>query len=138
MEDTHKHLPPRWARQLLKWYCKPALLEDLQGDLNEYFYRNIESKGPFRAKLIYVVDVLKFFRSYTVRKPESVNLLITWIMLGSYIKTSRRSIVHHKLFSLINIFGLAVSMSVGLLLIGLLTEFQYINDVDQLRAKWSL
>ena len=43
-------------------------------------------------------------------------------MLGSYIKTSRHSIVHHKLFSFINIFGLAVSMSVGLLLIGLLTD----------------
>src|SRR5687768_4097824 len=43
-------------------------------------------------------------------------------MLGSYIKTSRRSIVQNKLFSFINIFGLAVSMSVGLFLIGLLTD----------------
>ncbi len=38
-------------------------------------------------------------------------------MIGSYIKTSARNISRNKLFSAINIVGLAVSMSVGLLLI---------------------
>ncbi len=43
-------------------------------------------------------------------------------MIGSYIKTSGRSIVRNKLFSAINIVGLAISMSVGLLLIGLISD----------------
>lgn len=38
-------------------------------------------------------------------------------MIGSYIKTSRRNLMRNKLFSFINIVGLAISMSVGLLLI---------------------
>ena len=38
-------------------------------------------------------------------------------MIISYFKTSGRVIVRHKLFSFINIVGLAVSMSVGLLII---------------------
>ncbi|WP_338868010.1 ABC transporter permease [Spirosoma sp. SC4-14] len=38
-------------------------------------------------------------------------------MIGSYIKTSRRNLLRNKLFSAINIVGLAISMSVGLLLI---------------------
>lgn len=38
-------------------------------------------------------------------------------MLGNYIKTSVRSISRNKLFSAINIIGLAIGMSVGLLLI---------------------
>ncbi|RRB07900.1 ABC transporter permease [Larkinella rosea] len=47
-------------------------------------------------------------------------------MLGSYLKTSRRSLVRNKLFSAINIIGLAVSMSVGLLVIAFLTDlFSY-------------
>ncbi|MRS62804.1 FtsX-like permease family protein [Larkinella terrae] len=47
-------------------------------------------------------------------------------MLGSYFKTSRRSLVRNKLFSAINIIGLAVSMSVGLLVIAFLTDlFSY-------------
>src|SRR3954470_11375606 len=112
--------PPIWATRLLSWYCKPELLEDLEGDLNEYFQRNIKSKGIRKAKFIYVIDVFKFFRLYTIRKPELINLLINWIMIGSYIKTSRRNIVRNKLFSSINIIGLAVSMSVGLLMISIL------------------
>ena len=43
-------------------------------------------------------------------------------MIGSYIKTSGRNLLRNKLFSTINIAGLAVSMSVGLLLIGLLMD----------------
>jgi putative ABC transport system permease protein len=127
-KKTH---PPRWAVRLLTWYCKPSLLEDLQGDLNEYFDRNLKAKGPARARLIYILDVLKFFRSYTVRKPEFFNLLIHWIMIGSYIKTSSRSIVRNKLFSAINIIGLAVSMSVGLLMIAFVTDLLSYDDFHE-------
>jgi ABC-type antimicrobial peptide transport system permease subunit len=124
-KKTH---PPRWAVQLLTWYCRPSLLEDLQGDLNEYFDRNLKAKGATRARLIYVLDVIKFFRSYTIRKPEFINLLIHWIMIGSYIKTSSRSIVRNKLFSAINIIGLAISMSVGLLMIAFITDLLSYDD----------
>lgn len=118
--------PPRWAEKFLSWYCRGELLEDLQGDLNEYFDRNVKAKGVTRARLIYVIDVLKFLRLYTIRKPEFINLLLQWIMLGSYIKTSGRSIMRNKLFSAINIVGLSVSMSVGLLMIGVLSDiFSY-------------
>lgn len=114
--------PPLWARNFLAWYCKPGLLEDLEGDLHEYFERNVKSKGPFRAKIIYILDVFKFFRSYTVRKPSFLDTLIHYIMLISYIKTSGRNIYRNKFFSAINIIGLAVSMSVGLLMIAMLQD----------------
>src|SRR5882757_8276045 len=103
MSDGRKSQTPRWAERLLEWYCRPELLEDLQGDLNEYFERNVKSKGVKRAKLIYIIDVLKFFRIYTVRRLEFINILINWIMLGSYLKTSSRNLVRNKLFSTINI-----------------------------------
>ena len=126
MEQRKPILPPRWATRLLSWYCKPELFEDLQGDLMEYFHRNVSTKGTLRAKSIYVVDVFKFFRLYTIRKPEILHLLINWIMLGSYIKTSGRNIARNKLFSIINIVGLAISMSVGLVLISVISDsFSY-------------
>jgi putative ABC transport system permease protein len=125
MEKKEIH-PPSWADKFLSWYCKPALLEDLQGDLNEYFQRNVNAKGARRARLIYIIDVFKFLRLYTIRKPEFINLLINWIMLGSYVKTSGRSLMRNKLFSAINIVGLSVSMSVGLLMIGVISDiFSY-------------
>src|SRR5688572_5959884 len=117
-----RHHPPFWAQRLIEWYCKPALAEDLIGDLNEYFERNVRSIGPRRAKLIYIIDAFKFFRSYTVRRPKFINLFINWIMIGSYIKTSGRSLMRHKLFSSLNIIGLAISMSVGLLLIAFILD----------------
>jgi putative ABC transport system permease protein len=120
--------PPKWATRSLSWYCKSELLEDLQGDLNEYFDRNVKSKGVRKAKLIYAIDVFKFLRLYTIRKPEFINLLIQWIMIGSYVKTSTRSIVRNKLFSAINIIGLSVSMSVGLLVIAFITDLTSYDD----------
>jgi putative ABC transport system permease protein len=114
--------PPKWAQRILEWYCRKDLLEDLQGDLLEYFKRNLEKKGSVRARLIYIIDVFKFIRPYTIRKPEFINALIHWIMIGSYIKTSGRSILRNKLFSAINIIGLAISMSVGLLMIAMMTD----------------
>jgi len=120
--------PPRWAQWLLAWYCRPELLEDLEGDLNEYFDRNVKNKGSKKARLIFVLDVFKFLRSYTVRKPEFLNLFIQWNMIGSYVKISGRSILRNRVFSSINIIGLAISMSVGLLLIGLLSDM---NNYDK-------
>lgn len=45
-------------------------------------------------------------------------------MIGSYIKTSGRSLMRNKLFSFINIVGLAISMAVGLLLIAFVTDLK--------------
>src|SRR5688500_13869429 len=123
-ELSGRHYPPSWAQRFIAWYCKPALAEDLVGDLNEYFERNVRSIGPRRAKLIYIIDAFKFFRSYTVRRPKFINLFINWIMIGSYIKTSGRNLMRNKLFSSMNIVGLAISMSVGLLLIAFLLDLR--------------
>nr|WP_295922385.1 ABC transporter permease [uncultured Dyadobacter sp.] len=123
--------PPRWATRLLHWYCRPRLLEDLEGDLNEYFDRNVTHKGIQQARWIYVLDVIKFIRPYTVRKIEFFTLFVHWIMIGSYFKTSRRSLVRNKLFSLINIIGLAVSMSVGLLVISIVTDLYSYDDFQE-------
>ena len=112
-----QHKPPRWAQRFVEWYCRPELAEDLLGDLNEYFERHVALIGPFRAKLVYVIDAFKFLRPYTARTLDFVNFLITSIMIGSYFRTSVRNVSRNKLFSSINIVGLAISMSVGLLLI---------------------
>ncbi|WP_428663630.1 ABC transporter permease [Runella sp.] len=123
--------PPRWAQRFLRWYCRAELLEDLQGDLNEFFDRNLKAKGAKRARFIYCLDVLKFFRFYTVRKFDFFHPIIPWIMISSYFKTSRRSLVRNKLFSAINIIGLSISMSVGLLLIAFLTDLLSYDDFHE-------
>lgn len=113
--------PPRWMDRIIEFYCRKDLLEDLQGDLHEYYFRNLErSRG--RANLIFFLDVLKFCRLYTIRKPKILGQMTFFNLLGNYFKTSMRSIARNKLFSSINIVGLAVSMSVGLLMITYIGE----------------
>lgn len=123
--------PPKWATKFLEWYCKPALFEDLQGDLYEYFERNLEAKGKRRARFNYALDVLKFFKPYTVKKLEILGQLNQFIMFKNYFKTSVRSIARNKLFSAINVFGLAISMSVCLLMITLFSE---VRNYDRFHA----
>ncbi|RYU93188.1 FtsX-like permease family protein [Emticicia agri] len=53
-------------------------------------------------------------------------------MISSYFKTFKRSLVRNKLFSFINIFGLAVSISVGLLVVAFLVD---LRSYDDLHAK---
>lgn len=63
--------PSKWAGRFLSWYCRPDLLEDLQGDLNEYFDRHCRTRGTTRARLIYIIDVFKFIRPCTIRMQRS-------------------------------------------------------------------
>jgi len=121
--------PPKWADRLLEFYCKDSILEDLQGDLHEYFYRNLADKGYRKAAGIYVLDVLKFIRPYTIRKTRPGKYLsISIMMYRNYLKTSFRNLTNSSVFSLINIIGLAVSMSVGLLIITMITELLSYDD----------
>ncbi|HWB90844.1 MAG TPA: ABC transporter permease [Puia sp.] len=122
MKKKSTALPPKWATWFLTSYCRPELLEDLQGDLNEFFERNLQTRGAFFARLVYVIDVLKFFRRYTVRKPSLSSPSIRKVMVASYFKTAGRVIRRNKLFSGINIIGMAFSLSIGLLVVGFLSD----------------
>ena len=123
--------PPQWATAFLRWYCRPRLLEDLEGDLYEYFIRNVRRKGLRYARLTYWLDVVKFLRPYTIRKIEPLTFLTQFMMIGSYFKTSRRNLVRNKLFSFINVVGLAVSMSVGLLVIAIVNDLRSYDDFHE-------
>lgn len=135
MRDS-KAIPPKWADRFLEWYCKPSLFEDLQGDLYEHFDRHLAEKGRRKARLIFILNVFKFFKPYTVKKLNFLNQITQFIMFKNYFKTSLRSIARNKLFSAINVFGLAVSMSVCLLMISMYTEIsgydRFHRDADNL------
>jgi len=114
--------PPRWLDRLIKLYCRPELLEDLQGDLHEYYQRNCTRKGRAYANWIFLIDVIKFFRLYTIRTPNILGQMTFIHLTKNYFKTSIRSLARNKLFSSINIVGLAISMSIGILMITYLSE----------------
>ncbi len=113
--------PPRFAQQLFKWWCKKADADDLLGDMEEYFRYNVSKKGKLRAQMIYIKQVLSLSFSYALKKRKrsasysnfySQNSIA---MLNNYFKIALRNFSKHKLFTSLNILGLALGMSICLL-----------------------
>ena len=129
--SEHHHTPPRWAQRLLEWYCRPEIWEDLDGDLEEYFHRNVAKRGLRHARFIYIIDVLKFIRLYTIRRPKLNAPMKNLIVYQNYLKAAVRNMSRNALFSSINIIGLAISMTVGLLLIAALLEIKSYDSFHQ-------
>jgi putative ABC transport system permease protein len=109
--------PPKWADRFLAWYCRPDLLEEIQGDAHELFQRTSRINKR-KASLLFVWNVLRFFRWKNIRRTRNqhINQLST-DMLKNYITVGWRNLVRKKAFSMINIFGLAIGLT-SFLLIG--------------------
>ncbi|MVM37618.1 hypothetical protein GO730_08395 [Spirosoma sp. HMF3257] len=54
--------PPRLADRLLRFFCAPHRLEEVQGDLHEEFAWQVERLGERRARWRYWQDVLGFIK----------------------------------------------------------------------------
>ncbi|MEP3390004.1 MAG: ABC transporter permease [Reichenbachiella sp.] len=117
--------PPYWPKRLLQWWSEKADIEDLVGDLDEYFEYHVEEKGAFRAQLIYLKEALALIFSYALRKRKrSASYSIFYnsnsiSMFNNYFKIAYRNFSKHKFFTTINVVGLALGMSISLLVLSL-------------------
>ncbi len=48
--------------QLFRWFCKPELVEEIEGDLVEQYQLNHQLKGSLKAKLLFAKEVALLFR----------------------------------------------------------------------------
>ncbi len=103
--------PPAWAVRFLEWYCNPGLLEEIQGDLNEAFHERVAAKGLTRARLLFILDVFRFIRPFTLhREPRPYAPHLTG-MLSNYSKIAWRNLAKNKVYSAINITGLSIGLA---------------------------
>jgi putative ABC transport system permease protein len=109
--------PPRWANKFLQWYCRPELLEEIQGDAYELFERT-SKENPRKAKRQFVWNVVRFFRLKNIRKPKSslTNNTITTAMLHNIFKVAIRHFFRQPAHSLLNVVGLTVSFVAAFLI----------------------
>ncbi|RFS16526.1 permease prefix domain 2-containing transporter [Emticicia sp. C21] len=113
-----KPQPPRWADKLLEWFCAPHLLEEVQGDLHERFYKNVRVFGERLARREYIIGVLSFIRPFALKRnvQSSQSSIYLKIMISNYFKIAFRNFLKHKGYSAINLFGLATGMAVAILI----------------------
>jgi putative ABC transport system permease protein len=128
------HHPPRLARRIFKLLAGTANIDDLLGDLDEWFYLNLKTKSPFQSRLHYWKQVLSLAFSYALKKRKRdvkpgayASNEFSIDMLRNYLKVAIRNLYQYKYFSFLNTFGLAIGMSVSLLLISLVT---YVSTYD--------
>ena len=117
--------PPRWADHFLQWYCREELLEGIQGDAYELFYRRADKNSSFKAKRLFIWDVLRFFRPTNIRKTQYSN---NNAMIKNYFKLGFRNLSKNKLPSVINIVGLSISIGISI------TTFMFVDfyiNIDQ-------
>lgn len=115
--------PPRWADHFLEWYCRPELLEEIQGDAYELFDARCAEKGPKLARRAFVWDVLRSFRLSTIRK---ITIQFSPDMYKSNFKIAWRNMAKHKMYSSIKIGGFAIGIAACLLIaLFILDELNY-------------
>lgn len=121
MNKKDSNIPPRLASKLLKWYAGRADLEDIQGDLDEVYELNRTQFNKFKSDLMYWRQVASLLFSYGLKKRKKGASYSSFYdknslaMLKNYFKIAIRSFAKHKLFTSLNVFGLALGMSVCLL-----------------------
>lgn len=125
---TNKNIkPPKLAEKLIGMMVNEKTGYTAVGDFAEEFYENYDNKGYLSAVFHYYLSVLGLFPVYII---EST----TWslAMINNYLKITFRTIMRNKVFSLINIVGLALSMSICLLMVIFIRDKK---ESDQFHSK---
>ncbi|WP_421874848.1 ABC transporter permease [Marinoscillum sp.] len=101
--------PPQWAMHFLHWYCKPELLEDLEGDLLELYDRKVEAKGVRAANRLFTWLVLRSFRWSAIKKNHKLKTQIPMIT-GQNFKVAARVLWRDKFNTFLNVLGLTIGI----------------------------
>jgi putative ABC transport system permease protein len=126
--------PPRLAENLLRWYSqrdstygRRAHIEDLQGDIEELFHEDVKRFSVRKAKFNYWrrVGSLMFSYAMTKRKKDAAyhhfsHNQFTPGMFKNYFKTAVRTLAKNKFFARVNVFGLAIGMTLSLFFVAML------------------
>lgn len=116
--------PPEYAQRILKLFLKDELQEEVLGDLEEAFYDSLQKHSATKAKLGYWYQALNYLRPFAIKNFSSPQIYPT--MLSHNLKISYRTLLKNKTFSLINIGGLALGMTVAIFIgLWIFDEYSY-------------
>jgi putative ABC transport system permease protein len=131
-----RHAIPRLADRFLRFICPDHLYEEIEGDLLQRFDRDRRRYGERAARRRMIWNTLRFFRPGIVLRNKFSIQLIPSVMLYHYWRIMLRNVLRHKAHSAINIFGLSVGLTFGLLVAAFIRQELQVNttlkDVEQL------
>ena len=123
--------PPHFMIKFLRWFCHPDLVRPIEGDLMELYEERLETNSKRNADLHFMADVILLFRPNIIKPSDGTYRLNTFGMFKNYFKIGIRNLLKNKTFSFINIFGLAVAMSVCMLILSMLSDQKSHDQYNQ-------
>ncbi len=97
----------------------------------ELYAERAAKSGKRSANWRFAWDVIRLFRPSIIKPTEGTYRMNHYGLFKNHLKISIRSLRRNALFTSINVFGLAVSMSVGLLLVALYLELDSYDDFHE-------
>ena len=119
--------PPRWANRLLRYFCRPDLLEMIEGDLHEEYTAKVHD-APAHAYIRYCTTVIRLCRPPIIRTDFLTGSKPSTIMWKNHFIVARRNLSKHALYSLINIGGLALGVVCFLLIFAFVKHERSFDD----------
>lgn len=111
----NKHTP-KFFTKLLSWFCHDDFYEELQGDLEESFIKNTNTRGLKKARAIYRKEVLKMVRGSVIKPKLPIPQRLRLSLFRMHFILSLRSIKRNTSFTILNVVGFAAAISVCLFL----------------------
>lgn len=109
-------MKPRWPLRLLKLFCDPTLVDEIEGDMEEMYNKWLTLYGRSKARRLYVIHTLKFMRPFIFKRRVSSYPTKPVDMTLNYFKMAWRNISRNKIFAMINVAGLALSVACVILI----------------------
>ena len=118
--------PPLLGVWLIQLLISEELVDDVLGDLEEIFQDRVKKKGLFRARAHYFLDAFLSARNYDLRRKKKVTQTNSGAMIKNYIKTTFRTLAKNKVYSTLNILGLALGLAACLFIVQYISyEYSY-------------
>lgn len=109
-----KKQPPEWVDRILEWYCLDYYLEEVQGDLHEWYYEKLEHSPRF-LNLKYFFLVIRYF---SLTRSKSFQKLISnpnYLSMKKILLITYRNLKKDKISGFMRLTNLAFGISVFLL-----------------------
>lgn len=113
---TPDPFPPRAFVRFFRWYCHPGIVDYIEGDLLEVYYKRVNESGKRKADVRFLIDVLLLFRPGIIRPKRRYQNINNNSMFKTYFKVGWRTLLKNKGYSFINTGGLALGMTVAILI----------------------
>lgn len=118
--DMKSKLPPKWPDKFLGWFCHEDHLEILRGDVYELYEERLETMRKWKVDILFILDIIGLCRPFAIKKKSQNSTQIA--MFKNYFKVTYRNFVKQKVYSALNVSGLAIGLACTILI------FIYIND----------